>query len=105
MTSIINELFNIDIAYPEKTNWIKSSDDVYTVELEFPGFSKKDVSVTVIDQTLTVKAEKGERKKTNRISLNNLVSLDGISSKMNNGLLTLVMPKKEIRKATTIKVE
>jgi HSP20 family molecular chaperone IbpA len=76
---ILNELLNMNTVFPERTNWIKSSDDVYTVELEFPGFSKKDIEVTANSETLTVKAEKGERKKSHKISLNNLVSLEDIT--------------------------
>lgn len=106
MTSIINELLNIDRAYQKERNLVKSSDDVYTVEFELPGFSKQDVKITVADETLTVKAEKGEKKKPPyRISLNNLVSLEDISSKMSDGLLTITMPKKEIKKTINIKVE
>tara|TARA_B110000285_G_scaffold204983_1_gene242374 strand:+ start:1042 stop:1362 length:321 start_codon:yes stop_codon:yes gene_type:complete len=106
MTSIINELLNIDRAYQKETNLVKSSDDVYTVEFELPGFSREDVKITVADETLTVKAEKGEKKKpAYRVSLNNLVSLEDISSKMSEGLLTITMPKKEIKKTLTIKVE
>ena len=105
MTSIINELLNIDRAY-QNTNLVKSSDDVYTVEFELPGFSKKDLKITVSDQVLTVKAEKGDRKKQPyRVSLNNLVSLEDISSKMSDGLLTITMPKKEIKKTLNIKVD
>lgn len=106
MTSIINELLNIDRAYQKETNLVKSSDDVYTVEFELPGFSKQDVKITVADETLTVKAEKGEKKKPSyRVSLNNLVSLEDISSKMSDGLLTITMPKKEIKKTISIEVE
>ncbi len=105
MTSIINELLNIDRAYQD-TNLVKSSGDVYTVEFELPGFSKKDLKITVSDQILTVKAEKGDRKKPPcRVSLNNLVSLKDISSKMSDGLLTITMPKKEIKKTLDIKVD
>tara|TARA_R110000772_G_scaffold131639_1_gene239871 strand:+ start:2495 stop:2815 length:321 start_codon:yes stop_codon:yes gene_type:complete len=106
MTSIINELLNIDRAYQKETNLVKSSDDVYTVEFELPGFSKEDVKITVTDETLTIKAEKGEKKKPPyRVSLNNLVSLEDISSKMSDGLLTITMPKKEIKKTLSIKVD
>jgi HSP20 family protein len=106
MTSIINELLNIDRAYQDTTNLVKSSDDVYTVEFELAGFSKKDVKITVCDEVLTIEAEKsGKKKKTHKVYLKNLVSLDGISSKMSDGLLTITMPKKEVKKTLTINVD
>ena len=93
MTSIINELLNIDRAYQDETNLVKSSDDVYTVEFELAGYSKKDLKITVCDEILKIEAEKsGKKKKTHRVYLKNLVSLDSISSKMSEGLLTRHAP-------------
>lgn len=103
MTSIINELLN---TYQDETNLVKSSDDVYTVEFELAGYSKKDLKITVCDEILKIEAERsGKKKKTHRVYLKNLVSLENISSKMSEGLLTITMPKKEVKKTLSIDID
>lgn len=106
MTTLFEELFKPDSrAYPKEVTWIKSSDDVYTAELELAGFTKKDVKLTATNEILRVKAEKGERKKNFSISLNDLVSPDDITSKMSDGLLTITMPKKQVKQSVAIKID
>jgi len=106
MTTLFEELFKPDNrAYPKECKWIKSSDDVYTAELELAGFAKKDVKITATNEFLTVKAENGEKNKDYSISLNDLVSPENISSKMSNGLLTITMPKKQIKESFAIKID
>ena len=106
MTTLFEELFKPDNrAYPKECRWIKSSDDVYTAELELAGFAKKDVKITATNEFLTVKAENGEKNKDYSISLNDLVSPENISSKMSNGLLTITMPKKQIKESFAIKID
>ena len=100
MNTLFDELFS-----PQKTRWVKCSDDVYTVELELPGFSKEDVKITANSETLTIKAEKGERRKSEKITLNDLVSVQDIKSKMSNGLLKITMPKKQVRDSIAIKID
>ena len=39
-----------------------SKDDVLTMEFEVPGFSNKDIKVSVEDRLLEIKAEKDHRK-------------------------------------------
>jgi len=106
MTTLFEELFKPDNrAYPKECKWIKSSDDVYTAELELAGFAKKDLKITATNEFLTVKAENGEKNKDYSISLNDLVSPENISSKMSNGLLTITMPKKQIKESFAIKID
>lgn len=106
MTTLFEELFKPDSrAYPKEVTWIKSSDDVYTAELELAGFTKKDVKLTATNEILRVKAQKGERKKNFSISLNDLVSPDDITSKMSDGLLTITMPKKQVKQSVAIKID
>ena len=106
MTTLFEELFKPDSrAYPKEVTWIKSSDDVYTAELELAGFTKKDVKLTATNEILRVKAQKGERKKNFSISLNDLVSPGDITSKMSDGLLTITMPKKQVKQSVAIKID
>lgn len=106
MTTLFEELFKPEErSYPRSCNLIKSSDDVYTAEFELAGFSKKDVNIVATGDILKVLAEQGDRKKTFSVSLNDLVSPSDITSKMSNGLLTITMPKKQVKDSVSIKIQ
>ncbi len=83
---------------------------LFTVEL--PGLSKKDVEVSVENETLTIKGErvdKSERKEETgflrreirsskferSFALGERVDQDNIKAKMDDGVLTITVPKKE----------
>lgn len=106
MTTLFEELFKPDSrAYPRECKWIKSSDDVYTAEFELAGFSKKDVSITANNDLLKIVAKQEGKEKTFSIALNDLVCPSEITSKMSNGLLTVTMPKKQVKESIAIKVQ
>ena len=79
--------------------------DVYTAELELPGFSKKEIKLTAIEGVLNVCAENKKRKKKFKVYLTSDVSEEHISSKLENGLLTITLPKREVCEGRDIKIE
>ena len=91
---------------------IKENTDEFTVEVAVPGFDKKDFNIEVENDTLTISSEKkieneereGERvtKKefsyqsfTRSFSLPVLVEREKIKAKYENGILNIIIPKKE----------
>jgi HSP20 family molecular chaperone IbpA len=77
----------------------EESDGAWVLRLELPGFAKEDVALSVIDGTLTLKAEtppdrpfggKFER----RWKLGESVAADGISARLENGVLEVRLTKK-----------
>ena len=93
-----------------RTNITETEKD-YVFTLEMPGLSKKDVEVTVENDTLTVKGEKmdkSEKKDGNgflrreirsskferSFSLGEVVDQENIRAKMVEGVLTITVPKK-----------
>ena len=106
MTTLFEELFKPESrSYPRDCKWIKSSDDVYTAEFELAGFSKKDVSITANNDLIKISAKQDGKEKNFSISLNDLVCPSEITSKMSNGLLTVTMPKKQVKESIAIKVQ
>ena len=101
MTTLFDEMFGTEKDF----KWIKSSDDVYTIEAALAGFSKDDIEITADQEVLIVKAKKEERNKSFSIKLNSLVNPSDITSKMDNGLLTITMPKKQIKESFAVKIE
>ena len=79
--------------------------DVYTAELELAGFSKKEIKLTAIEGVLNVCAENKKRKKKFKVYLTTDVSEEHISSKLENGLLTITLPKREVCEGRDIKIE
>lgn len=83
-------------------------DDAF-VAIDLPGFSPEDVTVRVTDRTLFVDAEwstevtEGEgdvvrrerqyRSQSRRIQLPQAIEADGVDATMQNGVLTLTIPK------------
>ena len=91
MNTLINTLFNdIHRITPSKRSCVKESGDVYTSEIELPGFSKKDMAINVADDILTVTAKNKDREKEFKLYLNNLVSVDHITADLKYGLLKLI---------------
>ena len=102
--TLFEELFNY---HPENASLASVNDcgDVYTATLELAGFSKEDVKVFVADDVLKVEAKKDAKTKKCNLRLKNLVSVASIKSKMENGLLTLTLPKKEVAESVNIEIE
>ncbi len=84
---------------------VSDTGDVYTAELELAGFSKKEIKLTVIDGILNVHAENKKRKRKFKIYLTTDVSEEHISSKLENGLLTITLPKREVCEGRDIQIE
>ena len=91
---------------------IKENLDEFTVEVAVPGFDKEDFNIEVENDTLTISSEKkieneereGERitkrefsyqSFTRSFSLPVLVEREKIKAKYENGILNIIIPKKE----------
>ena len=91
---------------------IYEKDNKYYIELDAPGFDKKDINIEVKDGYLTVKAHKKEDSKDEKknyirkeryygeysrsFALGD-VDIDNIDAKFENGILNITVPKKEIQ--------
>ncbi len=104
MNSLINTLFNTTDGLESK-KIISDSGDVYKVELELAGFSKKDVKIKILDDTLSVYAKNKERSKKFKLHLNNSVSEEHVSAELKNGLLKLTLPKRAVSEGREITIK
>lgn len=100
---------------------IKETDDSYVVTLEIPGVNKKDISVEVQDNVLSIRGERNfeEEKKgetfhrversygsfVRSFSLPSQVNADKVEAVFKDGLLTLTVAKVEEAKPKNIEIK
>jgi HSP20 family protein len=123
---VINRLFNpANGAGANETRWapyavdVREDADHFYVEAELPGFRKDDVEITLENQTLTISAERKEtEEKKGDFLLNErrytrflrtfamppTVDEKHVDAKLNDGILTLTLKKREETKPRKITV-
>lgn len=113
-TSSYGELFNLGLLFDQTFDRMElsynsrlkldESESEYSITYELPGYAPKDLEVSVDDHTLTIKAKNEKRGETIRtLSLWEDIDFEKISGKLENGLLTVKLPK--IAKNAPIKVK
>ena len=98
---------------------IEEADDAYIVEAEVPGVKRDDVNIEVVGNELTISGEIKEkervgivRRRTRRtgrfeyhVTLPVAVDSDKIDAKLDNGVLTVRIPKSERAQRRRIEVK
>jgi HSP20 family protein len=86
---------------------VEETDDAYVVELELPGVDKRDIEITLSGRRLIVSGERKEkervgvlRRRTRRVGrfryeivLPGAVDQGGVSASLDDGVLTIRVPK------------
>jgi HSP20 family protein len=91
---------------------IHEDKDNYYATFEVPGVKKEDVKIELNDRLLTVTVDRKEKSgdsessftSTRSISVPDSVKSDGILAKLEDGILTVTLPKSEERKPRQIDV-
>jgi len=91
------------------------TDEAYKLDIVMPGMTKKDIDLTFKDSVLTIKCKKdasNDDKKffgvrTEQVFRNfpRAVNADKVSAEMKEGVLYIVLPKKESDKIKTIDIK
>jgi HSP20 family protein len=100
---------------------LSETKDAYMIKAEIPGVEQKDLSVSLQDQTLTIKGEKHKEKEekdekyhrierswgefTRSIMLPGAAETEKVDATFKNGVLTITLPKTQAAKGTTIPVK
>jgi HSP20 family protein len=85
---------------------LNENDSQYELTIELPGYSNKDVEVSVEDYVLTVKASNDKRGETlRRVSLWEGIDFEKVTGKIEDGVLTVKLPKVEKVKPKKIQIE
>ncbi|MDX6408507.1 MAG: hypothetical protein QOE13_1578 [Gaiellaceae bacterium] len=108
----------------EPAGWIPAVDieeleDAYVVEAEVPGVRREDVNIEVTGNELTISGEIKERERVGiirrrtrrvgefefRVVLPNEVNPEGVDANLNDGVLTVRIPKAERAQRRRIEVK
>ena len=97
-----------------KYRW-NETDDSYTLDIVMPGLTKKDIDLTFKDGTLTIKCKKDVSDSDSQFygvkteqAFRNFprgVDADKVTAEMKEGILFIVLPKKEPNKGKTIDIK
>lgn len=99
---------------------IKETDNAYELACELPGLEKKDITLDVKDNYLTIKGEKKIEKDEKKDNFHKIersygsfcrsfnipqnVKAENIKAQMKNGILKVSLPKKEAAKSKSISI-
>ncbi len=126
----INALFDADF-FPASTGLfdrtyspavdVVENTDSYLIICELPGLSDEDIDVQAADNVLTIKGEKKDRREVpekrwykkeswygsfqRTISMPSGIDAAGITGELENGVLKVILPKKEEMKPRQINVK
>lgn len=117
MSDVFDGFFK-PVFFDEKLDGMKTditeTEKDYQMEIEMPGFEKSDISISLENEYLTVRAEKKEKeesgeknrylRKERSVSCERSyfvgdIKEEDVKAKYNNGVLSLVVPKDEPKKA------
>jgi HSP20 family protein len=100
---------------------IGEAEDELILKAELPGFSKDEIKLKVTPETFFIaaekrkqsierkrdffKAEKGFSSVSRMITLPEKVKTEGVRAKFEDGILEVIMPKKEARKEKDVKID
>ena len=105
-----NSLFDIifNDLYESGTNHkdsVKSLGDIYQARIVLPGIKKDKISISATSDYLKVFLQEEQDKKLSRkINLGNLVDIKSISSKLEDGILEITLPKSEVSESVQVKI-
>ena len=99
----------------------RDEDDAYYVEVDLPGVDKKDIEITTEDNILTISGERKLKKEmkeddyyrvestygkfSRSFTLPENVDIEKIKASNEDGVLEIVIPKQEVIKDSTKKIE
>ncbi len=103
-----------------KVNIVENEDN-YTLTAEVPGIQEKDISLEIADGRMTLKGHAEESQETEEkpyrmkefsrrsfersFTIGEGIDQDQVSAKLDNGILTVVLPRKEEAKPKSVKVK
>jgi HSP20 family protein len=110
-----NDPWTTGVAKPNNKYRWNETDDAYKLDIVMPGMTKQDIDLTFKEGTLTIKCKKEVSDKDTQFygvktdqSFSNFpraVNADKVSAEMENGVLSIKMPKRVSDKPKVIDIK
>lgn len=100
-----NSFFNDFTHKSTSQGYYNETEDGYEYELELPGYKKKDVTISAVDDIITIHAVRGEKTREFSVGVPEDVDLSTITGCLADGLLSLRIDKLEKAKPITVKLK
>jgi HSP20 family protein len=84
---------------------INETDDQIAITVELPGVNKEDIDINVMEDKVEINVKTESRKYFKSIDLSSSVKIDSSKATYTNGILDLVLTKKESDDPKGIKVK
>jgi HSP20 family protein len=91
-------MFDMLSEFKPKNQSMEIDGDDLVMKFDVPGFSKKDFKITVEDTTLVIDGTTETRKFFKSYKIQPNWNLKNTSAEAKDGILTITIPKKEIKK-------
>jgi len=96
LKSVNTEIEHRFAGYPNSKHQLFSTDEGWVARVDLPGYAKEEIRIKFEDHTLILEAENEHRGQRNlKLSLGDEVETNAITAKLENGVLELLLPKKE----------
>ncbi len=83
---------------------IKANDSAYEIQFIVPGFKKNEITLSATPSYLYVAARNKTNLYSDKIKLNSSVDIENITSKLEDGILYITVPKKT-QEAKSLSIE
>jgi len=84
---------------------VKELDKEYTVDLEIPGYAKEDINIEMDANVIIISSNLKDKEFSRSIEISEDIKPEEINATIDKGILTLKIPKKEVRPARKIEIK
>ena len=104
--SLFKDIFNGLDNLSDQIDSVESSGDVYTARAILPGVKKEKLKIKANSDYLKIyRKDEKEDVLLRRYHLGGLVDLKSISSKLEDGILEITLPKTEVSKSVNVEIK
>ena len=104
--SLFKDIFNGLDSFTDQVDSVESSGDVYIARAILPGIKRKNLKLKANSDYLKIyRKDEKEDVLLRRYHLGGLVDLNSISSKLEDGILEITLPKNEVSKTVEVEVK
>lgn len=102
---MLERLFDDTIYSANRSPKITENDDSYVLELQLPGYKQSHLDITVEQDVMTVKTNKENGSFERSFTLPQGVDTERIDAKLEDGILSINLPKSLISKPRKVTVK